>query len=382
MKIPVKGKVLQALRQNLNIEIAEAARVAKVDVEVFQSWENNGAEVNLSALKDLAQLFNRNWTAFLLNTPPSPIALPGDFRTPMRADKTLSSQTLKAFEKAHSIADNALDLNGPATRNEFVSSNQLSLTGDPDAQAAKVRAALGVELDHQYEFKSEYSAFKAWKAVLTDLGFYIAELEMSRSEVRAFTLTKHGYYVICLNSYDPVKARIFSLFHELGHVLLNQSGICDLHDYTRSQNDRAEVFCNQFAASLLVPKDAFLHEKVLQTESVANDLADIVHRLGRRYRVSDLVIYRRLATCGFITPDQYRSAHRHIDAELEKKPERKGDDGFSLPWPKVIVKQNSIGLTRQVISAYEEGRISPTEAGRYLGESANYLSGVQKELAG
>ncbi len=51
------------------------------------------------------------------------------------------------------------------------------------------------------------------------------------------------------------RGRIFTFLHEAVHVMLNQSGLCDIGDDRRgnSPTSRVEMFCNRVAGATLFP---------------------------------------------------------------------------------------------------------------------------------
>lgn len=69
--------------------------------------------------------------------------------------------------------------------------------------------------------------------------------------------------VIFINSIHPINRQRFTLAHELGHFFLHNGGklrIDNLNYADDNKNVREEVEANYFAASLLMPKGAFLQK--------------------------------------------------------------------------------------------------------------------------
>ena len=56
--------------------------------------------------------------------------------------------------------------------------------------------------------------------------------------------------IILLNGKDTTNGRIFSLFHELTHLLLGESAICE-----NNESSKEEIFCNAVAGEFLVLSD-------------------------------------------------------------------------------------------------------------------------------
>ena len=51
---------------------------------------------------------------------------------------------------------------------------------------------------------------------------------------------------------DTITGRIFSLFHELCHIILKNSAFCD---FRYNGSSELEIYCNRFAAAFLAPED-------------------------------------------------------------------------------------------------------------------------------
>jgi Zn-dependent peptidase ImmA (M78 family) len=77
-------------------------------------------------------------------------------------------------------------------------------------------------------------------------------------DVRAFCLETE-ISIIVLNENDIAPVRLFSLFHEVCHLIRHESGICfpKEEETNRDKAGRAseETFCNRFAAKFLMPSD-------------------------------------------------------------------------------------------------------------------------------
>ena len=70
-------------------------------------------------------------------------------------------------------------------------------------------------------------------------------------EFRGFTIEDDGYVLVFVNTADAKTAQLFSLAHELGHVILGRTGISD-----HSEHVDIERWCNKFAAAVIAPAEA------------------------------------------------------------------------------------------------------------------------------
>ena len=118
-----------------------------------------------------------------------------------------------------------------------------------------------------------------------------------------------------------------------------------------------ERWCNQVAAELLVPLEVFRAEHDRRAE-----LREELDRLARRFKVSTLVILRRMHDAGTLRGDAYWDAYNAEVQRLRSLPGGSGGD-FYLTLGARVSKR----FARAVVVSTLEGRSSFTEAFRLLG---------------
>ena len=107
-------------------------------------------------------------------------------------------------------------------------------------------------------------------------------------------------------------------WHELAHLWLGESALSDA-DLVATSQVLSEWWCNEVAAELLVPLQA-----ITADVEMAQPLAEELQRLARRFKVSTLVVLRRIHDAGFLGWDEYRAAYQ---AELARVVELLGERG-------------------------------------------------------
>lgn len=183
-------------------------------------------------------------------------------------------------------------------------------------------------------------------------------------EFRGFSLLDEFAPVIFVNGTDTKSAQLFTLAHELGHLLLGTEGI-DKPVLTADVVDSTEIWCNAFAAEFLVPETDLLAQEATDAEVSTLDA------LARRYRVSTLVILRRLTDAGVVPKSEYATRSDQEWARVKKlweearaKQKKASSSGnFYTTQPVRLGRR----LTRAVIEDTIEGGTMYGDAFRLIG---------------
>jgi len=149
---------------------------------------------------------------------------------------------------------------------------------------------------------------------------------MPTEDARGFALIDEMPATIVISSSDLIEARIFTLMHEFGHILINQSGI-DMGG--QIFGDRKEIavekWCNEFASEFLLPKETFL--RALGEVPRGRYDEDRIRSISKQYKVSKLMLMTKMLKLNILDKRSYTQ----IREELEAKGIGKRDKGFAVP---------------------------------------------------
>jgi Zn-dependent peptidase ImmA (M78 family) len=175
-------------------------------------------------------------------------------------------------------------------------------------------------------------------------------------EFRGFALADDYAPLVFINGADAKSAQIFTLAHELAHIGLGGSAVSDSSQILRSSNS-VEQWCNQVAAELLVPINALKTSFDQSTE-----ISQEIDRLARVFRVSRLVVLRRLVDAALISWARFSDAYdKELQRGLERRETTGGDFYNTLP---VRVSKK---FAKAVIESTLDGRTLHRDAMRLLG---------------
>ena len=154
--------------------------------------------------------------------------------------------------------------------------------------AAAIRQALGVSLETQRKPPTWVDGLRKLTERIEALGVLVMSssvvLNNNRrrlrpEEFRGFTLSDRLAPLLFVNAAATKAEQMFTLAHQLAHVWLGQSGVCDAQ-VTAVPDKEAERWCDRVALELLVPLEAFRAQQRAGAEQ-----RDEVIRLVRRFKV-------------------------------------------------------------------------------------------------
>lgn len=265
MKIPINPDILKWARQTAGMQAHEVARKMGKDVDTILSWERGDATPTYIQLEKLAyQYYKRPIALFFFPECPREETPKQSFRTfPESEIETMSSQMHYLLKQARAMQINLAELNdnvNPAKHNIV---HDLSFQPETSAKtmAVQVRNYLGIELSTQFGWRDPDEALKSWRSILEEHGVYVFKEAFKDESFSAFCLYHRQFPLIYLNNSTSKTRQIFSVFHELAHLLLGTGGVDTRSDdyikYLKGSDRKIEILCNRFAGEFLVPDSDF-----------------------------------------------------------------------------------------------------------------------------
>jgi Zn-dependent peptidase ImmA (M78 family) len=248
---------------------------------------------------------------------------------------------------------------------DFVGSARLT-DNVPDT-AARIRRRLGFDLEQRRQMPTWSEALRQFLAQADEAGILVmvsgivgsnTRRVLDPKEFRGFTLADPLAPLIFINGADSKAAQMFTLAHELAHLWLGRSALTDTEAKSEPAHD-VERWSNQVAAELLVPLEAFQSE--FQFGAAWSDEAQ---RLARVFKVSTLVILRRMFDARALTHEQFQAAYRAESERLQHlaKTRQAGGDFYATLGVRVGRR-----FARAVVASALEGHTLFRDAYRLLG---------------
>ncbi|MGQ0773857.1 MAG: ImmA/IrrE family metallo-endopeptidase [Pseudonocardiales bacterium] len=364
-RVNVPTEMLQWARQRSGRSVADLiGRFPKL-----ADWEAGRLSPTMRQLEEYAQVTYTPIGYLFLPAPPDETLPIPDFRTfgdrPVLTPTPDLLDTIYACEQRQEWYREYAESSG-AEPIEVVGS--LRLNTDVREAAGRLRDVFGFGLARRVEFSTWTAALDGLREHAEDVGVLVmingvvgsnTHRRLNPDEFRGFALVDEFAPLVFVNGADTKAAQIFTLAHELAHVALGGSAISKPDLDNLEENGETERWCNRVAAELLVPLSSLTEEYVPSA-----DLGAELARLAKYYKVSTLVILRRIYNAGFIEQQVYRVAYAaELDRLLALASEGRSGGNFYNTQPVRVSKR----FARALISDTLEGKASHRDAFRLLG---------------
>lgn len=376
--INIVPEVLKSIRLSLRLDLTKVSQKSKISIKDLMSFESaGGKKPTLNQLRSLAKVYNKPLAALLLYKPIEEKPLPKDRRT-VKSELVgvFDLKTIKVVERARALLASLLQLKKELGIEIKKFSDSASLDDDPTEIANHFR--IKWKLDELKHLPNNDAALEGFIEKVEELGVAIFQLPLTKDNLRGFSITDEEIPIIVIKrGGEPATAKIFTLFHEVGHLLLNESGICDI-GFGSQQN--IEKWCNAFASEILVPTNELLqHSIVKQYKNASNKVwtSKDLTIIGDEFFVGRLVILRKLYDLHLTTKQYYEKKLKSWN-----KPTfgRAKEPGRNIP--KEIVKERGKTFISLAFDAYRQNRINIKELSDYLGAKLMHIPKIRDYLYG
>lgn len=374
-KITISSKVLKWARITLfGAKKEEAATRLKITVEELGLWETTDPTISVTILKRISKVYKRHISVLLLTTPPKSQESPKFRKLPNFENVDFDRKTFLAIRQAQEIQNNTSFLLG--NKENLYLEELTKYSNNWENLASKTIDLLKVDKNFGLKSKTSTEQLKLWKRSIESLGIIVLEQSFPVADLRAFTIYDKVAPVIVLNSSDTDNARIFSLFHELGHLVLKQTDTDQVLSLNIQSKYKDEFFCNKFAASFLVPKELFK-----QSVGIINNFDDEnVKQLANQFKVSTSVIWIRLRDYNFINQDQFNKIKGKLSVfesfSTSKKKSKSG--GNKNTYLYTTMNRKGEFYISEVFDAFNTRRITYYDVLDYIGVKAQTLPKLQR----
>ena len=374
----INPDIIKWARERSGYSLQDIAKFFKKDIATISNWESGSSAPTYAQLEKLADKFKRPTALFFFPEIPQEPNLVNQFSLRSSEIEKLSPKIHLLLRQAAARQISLMELNmgvNPAETRIF-----RDLHAQLDAPLADIarqtREYLDVSVETQASWSNPTKALEIWRDRIEEKGIFVFKDAFRSDVVDGFCLVHNEFPVIYLNNSMPHSRQIFTLFHELAHLLFRRNGITR---GVKIGGERIERFCNQFAAEFLVPSSD------LETRLDFPNYDDTaIGELTSHYKVSRPVILLKLIEQNIFTPADYEQKIKKwkevYESSLEKVAESKRSGGGDYYNTRAIYL--GYRFLELAFGKYHQGGCSIEELAGHLNVKVKNLPGLEDRLLG
>ena len=370
----VNGNVIRWAREHYNMSIDDAAQAIGVDITRYMNWEQGTEHPTYSKLKKISEVFRKPSAVFFFPEPPQLPEIKGDLRTLSDVVvKSFSKNVIVQFERAKVYQLNLRELYGDR---ESILAQRSTFPKNIDLLCDFFRTRLEFPVSAQKARRSTKVVFEIFRERFYDLGIYVFKDAFKDNRISGICINDDHYPVIVINNSMSFARQVFTLFHELYHLVSDTSGAEIIRDdYYIALNDQQaalEKACDTFANTFLVPMDDFIQE--LKKKPLDDKR---IEELSILYSVSKEAIMYKLYKMEKITPAEYNDLKELFYGDAlrnGKQGKEKGGGGNHYYNQLTYLGQRYAG---DVFKQYFSGKIDSVRASEMLQTKVDHLPNLE-----
>ncbi len=362
-KVPITPAVLRWAIDASGYSDDEIAVKLKLHPSHLKHWLRGDDKPALTYFRELARLLRRPSATFFLPGPPSESLAPVQYR-PAPGDRPRSLlpeehvRLREAERLQRAVAWLGAELQQPEPRVPRVPA-----ATSADHAAEEARALLAVTLQEQQGWSSPSTAQRAWRDAFERLGILVLSLPMGARAARGFSIWHERAPLIAVNTHWNAAARVFTMLHELGHLMTRTSSICAELGRRRRTPPGADIerWCERFAAGVLMPgsavEDTLAKAGIGPRESITN--LKVATRVAAAFHVSLRTAVLRLIALERSNWSLYANLQPASDA-------KRGGGGGGRSRTQARLDEYGSRVTRTFVLGMNKEILSASEVMRYL----------------
>ena len=359
MKVRVNHEMLIWAREQLNLSQDEVARRSGRKIEDIQAWENGTDYPTYAQLENISySIYKKPIAIFFFSDKPNIKKQENEFRTlDNEVFKEIPTRILELINKARVMQINLSQIE----MQQKIKLTQLDFNIKDLNFCNKLRDFLNVSMELQKKAKTMSDAFEMWRTAFYECGVYVFKDAFKDNSFSGFCLYDKDYPIIYINNSMSFSRQIFTLFHELYHIILKTSGIDktkdDYIDRLDINKKKLEQLCNEFAGKFLVPENDLIEELKGKEINKKN-----IEKVAKIFSVSQEVVLRRLLDIGMINKEYYEEERASIINEIYRNPVNNGGGNYYNSQKSYLGE----GYISDVCFNYYKGNIDIYTTAQYL----------------
>ena len=341
---------------------------ASKDFKRLSNEKDGAVSLTLKQAEKLAKVLRYPFVFLLLDSPVTDIdKLPiADFRSIEGKEIKPNINLKEQIEYCQNQQDWFSDYVNTCDLDVFKYNGKFSLHDDPQEVGLKLKEFLKITYKLS---KNANDYLKRLKIILENNGILVSSSKvlkntqnrLSLSDFRGFALYDDNAPLIFINGNDSTSAQIFTLWHELGHIVLGQSGVSDV---VKNNSKKIEKWCNEFAANILMPKN-----DVIETFDQYINISQFLQDATKLFHVSTNALLLRIYNLNLIDKDTFDKEWAKAKALYKDylKSLQESNGKSSGNYYKTVNSRLSHRLLQSLISSTSVGKTTFRDAAYLLG---------------
>ncbi len=319
-KLLISPNILRWARERAGLDLSDLAK----SFPKITEWENGQSAPTSRQLDKFAKRVHVPVSYLFLPKPPKEKLPLADFRAdnfPSRPSPDLLD-TIDDCQWRQDWFRNFSRINGYPSVNIVGKKKTMSSVV---AAAKTMRKLLNFPIDEQKECKTWQNMRRVFIQKADNAGVLVMSSGIVKNntrrilnpnEFRGFALVDEIAPLVFINGKDSKQSQIFTLAHELAHILLGESALSNIgvDPWHENFNNKKEIWCNEVAAEFLIPADELCQDSA-RNMSVEKEI-DLATKC---FNVGKLISLRRFLDVKKITRKKFNSLFHDEIEQLNSK---------------------------------------------------------------
>jgi IrrE N-terminal-like domain len=250
-EVTIAPELLLQLRTAYNGSLAvHVEKTGYSDAEISE-WEKTGKKIPSKVIASYQAEYKKPIAFFLLPELPAGKIKPKKLRT--HKNIPIDKFTRETILEVDKIVQRVGLLEDAQLLEGKTEVEKLPFSSTAKVFALTIRKGLGVESLPS----RNRNWLKYWVDHIESVGVLVSQTSLQKKLDGFLLISEKDVATIVLNSSEQSARRLFTLAHELGHLLLAKHG-------SKASYEAEEKFCNSFAGNLLIPRGLLLESETIQ----------------------------------------------------------------------------------------------------------------------
>lgn len=372
-RLEINPEILKWSREFVNLPAEQFAQKLSWDLQKYLDLESGERLPTFKQLQTIGKIVGRSWTFFFRQD------IPDEKPPHIEMRRTWDSINENAYDFAIELQemlehrDWAVELHERLEEPFTYSLFTCTIKDDPKIIAERLRDILDKDRRSLTFFTFE---LKNWVNAIEEAGILVFKLAKTPIEqVRGFAYADKKLPLIATNKEDSENGEVFTLIHEVAHLLLGETGITNNTNFWQTK-DPLEKWCNQVAVQLLLPEEKV--KNAIDKSHITSYNIEGVDTISKKLKVSPSAVTRRLCEMGIIDEQEKTKLVKIFDIRKKDKAKiKEGSGGIATPRHLLLVSTRGKYLPKLALTAHNYEMLSTRDLAKLLKIKVEKIPDVQ-----